>query len=411
MRRILDFMVCEKKYCTGCKLCFSICPKKCISFKEDELGAIYPVIDKNKCVNCGLCKKVCPSLNENIGREPLSAYAAFSNDLNVRNKGASGGIAREIYDYALKLKYSTYGVVFDLDKGAIYKKITSVSELDNVQNSKYVYSDLESCLDDIKNDIFNNKRVLFIGLSCQVAAVKMLFKRYQKDKNLISVDIVCHGVVPKTYLMQHIMFLEHKYKKKVKNISFRNHDSKYYFCLYDENNNCFYKKKPNESDLYYRGFMNNLILRENCYNCRYANKKRISDITIGDYDEKNELPISLEDKNQVSLVLINTLDGENIINYLKKKKRIITIKQVFNDAIKFNRAFHYPANKHLKRLKFENYYKETSNFEFSVKKSLAREMLIYKIMFVPNCLKIIFLKLFPKSFKNSVKKIIRNLRC
>ena len=404
-------MICEKKSCTGCKLCFSICPKKCISFKEDTLGAIYPVIDKEKCVNCGLCKRVCPSLNKNIGRESFAAYAAYSNDLIVRNKGASGGIARELYYYALKLKYSTYGVVFDCNKGAIYKKITNISELDCVQNSKYVYSDLGCCLDDIKNDILNNKHVLFIGLPCQVAAVKMLFKRYKKEKNLISVDIVCHGVIPKTYLAQHIMFLERKYKKQVKKISFRNPDSKYYFCLYDENDNCFYKKKPNESDLYYRGFMNNLILRENCYNCYYANKKRISDITIGDYDTKNELPMSLEEKKQISLVLVNTEIGENIINYLMEKERITIVKQMVDDAIRFNKAFHNPANKHSNRLNFENYYKETSNFEFSVKKCLVREMLIYKIMFVPNCLKIIFLKLFTKNFKNSVKKIIINLRC
>ena len=37
--------------CTGCGACFSKCPQKCISFKEDKLGNIYPFIDEAACVN------------------------------------------------------------------------------------------------------------------------------------------------------------------------------------------------------------------------------------------------------------------------------------------------------------------------------------------------------------------------
>ena len=42
-------------------VCSNVCPKKCISFKKDELGVQYPVIDKDICISCHLCEKNCPA--------------------------------------------------------------------------------------------------------------------------------------------------------------------------------------------------------------------------------------------------------------------------------------------------------------------------------------------------------------
>ncbi len=41
--------------CTGCKLCYNVCPQKCIDFSE-----IPAVIDQNHCLHCGRCLEVCP---------------------------------------------------------------------------------------------------------------------------------------------------------------------------------------------------------------------------------------------------------------------------------------------------------------------------------------------------------------
>ncbi len=50
----------DKKNCTSCSACYSICPKNAISMIEDKEGFKYPVVNKEKCIKCGLCKKVCP---------------------------------------------------------------------------------------------------------------------------------------------------------------------------------------------------------------------------------------------------------------------------------------------------------------------------------------------------------------
>lgn len=41
--------------CIGCKLCYSVCPQKCI-----DITTIPVVIDQNRCLHCGQCKEICP---------------------------------------------------------------------------------------------------------------------------------------------------------------------------------------------------------------------------------------------------------------------------------------------------------------------------------------------------------------
>ena len=47
----------EKKRCTGCSACASICTKGAIKLVEDNEGFKHPIIDQDKCINCGLCKR------------------------------------------------------------------------------------------------------------------------------------------------------------------------------------------------------------------------------------------------------------------------------------------------------------------------------------------------------------------
>ena len=41
--------------CIGCKLCFSVCPQKCI-----DITRIPAVIDQHQCLHCGRCAETCP---------------------------------------------------------------------------------------------------------------------------------------------------------------------------------------------------------------------------------------------------------------------------------------------------------------------------------------------------------------
>lgn len=41
--------------CIGCKLCYSVCPQKCIDISGKPV-----VIDQNHCLHCGRCAEICP---------------------------------------------------------------------------------------------------------------------------------------------------------------------------------------------------------------------------------------------------------------------------------------------------------------------------------------------------------------
>ena len=53
----------DKKHCSGCTACESICLKECIQMKADEEGFLYPAVDTEKCIHCGACNRVCPIQN------------------------------------------------------------------------------------------------------------------------------------------------------------------------------------------------------------------------------------------------------------------------------------------------------------------------------------------------------------
>ena len=41
--------------CIGCKLCYSVCPQKCIDISKTPV-----VIDQHHCLHCGRCAEICP---------------------------------------------------------------------------------------------------------------------------------------------------------------------------------------------------------------------------------------------------------------------------------------------------------------------------------------------------------------
>ncbi len=282
-------------------------------------------------------------------------------------------------------------------------QVANVKEIKKVIGSKYCHADLSRIFENLENDILNDKKVLFIGLPCQVAAVKNKFARAKKLDNLILIDLVCHGVAPPEYLQQHIYNIANKYNKKVSNITFRDKNSSYYLSLYDNNSKKFYSKQPMQDDIYYRGFMNNLILRENCYHCHYARNERISDITIGDFDGLRDSRITEDNRSQVSLILVNTLKGENLIKDLISNKKIVVYKQEkVEEAIRYNKALNSPTIKHKNRELFEQKYILSKNFEKSANIALKEEITKYKILVFP---RLVF-KIFPKSLKIKIKKIL-----
>lgn len=347
----------SKETCTGCNACAYICPKKCISFKNDETYDIaYPVIDETQCINCGKCQKVCPALNPLEGVTPLNAYAAWSFDSEERRTSASGGIATEIYKYALKNGWSIVGAAFCEDFKVHLELSNDWGAIKKFKNSKYVFSSMADVFYEIYQKLTFGGKVVVIALPCQIAAIRKIF--HKNLDNLLLVDLVCHGIMPYVYLKQYISSMEKSFHKKVKKLTFREPKGgtqNYFLSLYDQEGNCFYSSNKLK-DSYQFAFHRMVAYRENCYHCYYANNKRISDITLGDYKGLGLCAPCIFSKEKVSCILVNTEKGKKYINELAENKSIVAENRPIEEPIKGDSQLRHPSLKSFSRRLWEKKY-------------------------------------------------------
>ncbi|MBQ9737117.1 MAG: Coenzyme F420 hydrogenase/dehydrogenase, beta subunit C-terminal domain [Clostridia bacterium] len=366
--------ICPKKSCTGCGACAHVCPKKCISMKENDIGAVYPDVDENACVSCGKCQKVCPVLKDEGFLTPTKAYAAFSSNNEERRTSASGGIAAEIYRLAANEKMLSVGAKSNEDFSVTLELAQSAEDIKAFKNSKYVFSTAYSLYPKLKKSLEAGERIIVIGLPCQIAAVKSLFG---EEENLYLVDLVCHGTTPVKYLKQHISDLEKMYGKQAEEMSFRDPDkgtAKFTFTLYDKDNNCFYAKRTMEGDTYQIGYHKGISYRENCYRCKWARVERVSDLTLCDYwGIGKAAPWELE-KEKISCILVNTEKGQDIVNQLVEKNMMQAFERPLKEPIRANRQLQSPVDKSKARLDFEKYIVlSKGNFEETMANVIKRQ--------------------------------------
>ena len=331
-------MITDKNMCSGCGACYNICPQNCINMEEDEEGFLYPKIDNEKCINCGKCKKVCPINKEYKGKTIGKAFACYNKNTEERLKSSSGGI------FCLLAKYvvDNEGIVFGaaLDKLVVkHIKITKEDEIWRLQGSKYVQSDVGNTFKEVKKYLSEGRLVLFSGTPCQINGLNcFLDKEYS---NLVMVDVICHGV-PSPLVWQKYLSCLNVINNDNVNINFRDKESgwkSYSFSI-------SYKSRKKFTEVFYensymRAFLNNLTLRKSCYNCHSKSKEKISDITLADFWGINSVDSTMNDDKGISLMLVNTNKGRDI---LKKIENKILIKEVdFDNAVSHNKSIYESA--------------------------------------------------------------------
>ena len=101
-------------------------------------------------------------------------------------------------------------------------------------------------------------------------------------------------------------------------------------------------------------FFKGLLIRPSCYNCKYTNTIRPSDITIGDYWNIKNVDPDFEDSLGVSCVLINTKKGLEVFN--KIKNDLLCIQTELKPAIQVCMSRHVTEPK-LRNKYWRDYYK------------------------------------------------------
>lgn len=407
--------VCNINECTACGSCINICPKKCISYVSMVSGTSYASIDTAKCISCSLCQKVCPNLNVAILYKPITCYAAWSNDNKIKRNSASGGIATELYRFVLNTGGCVAGVSMDDDFNAEYHIVDNPSDFTQFQNSKYVYSDTLDVFKRIGSCLRQGKKVLFIGLPCQVAGLRQYLLMIKAPlEGFYAIDLVCHGVTPSEFLKDHIKYLEKKYKQKASKIYFRDPYTYTYtftLCLIN-NNKRFYQRGVYRDDVYQIGYHSGISYRDNCYQCHYARPERTGDLTLADFSYVGKYAPCAYDNKNVSCILCNTDKGRELINILSDKKAAFMEERPLAEEMDTEKQLRHPTIVPVERLSFLKNLQDGDGFEMAMRKAVWKKIIKNE---VAHCLhyedaKRLISRYFPKKLKKSVKKIIYNKR-
>jgi len=392
LEKSIDFI--KKNQCCGCSACVQKCPKNAISLKEDEEGFFYPIVNKEKCINCGLCKKVCPFINYEVEqKENYPKAYAVKNKINkdILNS-SSGGVFIAIAKYIIKENGVVFGAAYDENNNVNHISVEREEDLFKLQGSKYVQSNILNTFKDAKESLDKGKKVLFSGTPCQIRGLKnFLLKDYD---NLITCDLVCHGVPSQKLFKTYLKSLEEKYQKKIKKYDFRNKDKKGWGLTakvtFEDGKS---KYINSDFDSYYSNFLDCNTYRESCYNCKFTTTNRNTDITLADYWGILSIHNDFYDEKGVSLILVNSKSGLDLLNNIADN--IELIETDLNYAITKNKNLIQPSVRPEKR---NNIYKNIDNSSCT---NYIRDNLRYKITLKK------VLKIF---ISNKLKKILMKIR-
>ena len=299
--------------CSGCRACENVCPTHCISFLPNKNGFLIPYVDVNLCVNCGLCEKTCPIHNGIDRFQVKKVYAAYAVRKEAVNS-TSGGIFYILSDNFIVKGGVVFGAAYDSFFNLQIREAQNREDLIRLQGSKYFQADTADTYETVKQHLGKGKKVLYSGTPCQIAGLRNALEKTDV-KNLLTIEIICHGVPSPLMFKDYLKWLEAKKKKQISSYQFRTKKiSKCDFqCLikYTDGNE---ETISGFKDPFYKKFMASVSCREICYKCPFAQKNRVADITLGDFWNIEDLDICFGKKNRVSVVLLNTKAGEKAWN-------------------------------------------------------------------------------------------------
>ena len=167
---------------------------------------------------------------------------------------------------------------------------------------------------------------------------------------------------------------------------------------YDKNGNQRIYTTDGYLTSYFYLFLKSYTYRENCYSCPYAQKKRPSDITIGDFwgvykvHESEMQKSEMSDDKGISCVLVNSDKGKKVIDAVSDE--LYMFSSTFERAAAYNGQLKSPSPRNAERDRVMEIYKR-DGFEavdtYYIKK-YRKERLFYKVK-----------SMIPRSIKKKLK--------
>lgn len=281
------------------------------------------------------------------------SFVAVCRDRELIKNSSSGGMFAVLARKVLQEGGVVYGAAMCQHDGGLSVRHISVadeSELYRLQGSKYVQSDMSQVKADVKCQLEAGKQVLFVGTSCQVAALKSFLK--QGYERLLTVDLVCHGVPSHRLLTEYIRFLEKKFGKRVEDLKFRDReDSSCPYVIRLRFMDGTFARIGLRDSSYYRLFMSCLGYRMSCYSCHFAHTDKPADLTLGDFylRESRAKALGFEPEDRyLSCVLTHTPNGVCLLREVESECHIQSIS--LEETLSAHAQLRHPSiprNRHL----------------------------------------------------------------
>lgn len=308
----------DKKNCTGCGACINACPLHIIKFEEDVEGFIYPSVDADNCINCSLCEKSCPMLKDRASLCPnIDGFPQFFAGQLI-NKGelfavSSGGAFWAFSQTIIDKGGVVYGAV-QTDVDSIYhQRAETLEEIKAIRRSKYFQSDTKQTFAQVKADLKDGRSVLYSGTGCQIAGLKAYLGK--ECDNLITCDVVCHGVPSRKVWKAYRKEKEEREGKIIKDLVFRDKSAGWshnqYRITYQDGS---VEKEASTQQLFHAGYLQGLFYRPSCGVCRFASLPRVTDVTLADYWQYQGKFRQSDKDLGVSLITVNSNRGQRLLD-------------------------------------------------------------------------------------------------
>lgn len=367
-------MLCEITKCTGCQACVNICLKKCIIMRNTHEGFLFPKISQTLCISCKRCERVCPIIDRPELSVRTISYAMKNKNLNEKKQSTSGGVFTLLAEHVLEKEGIVFGAAYDSDFSVRHIGVSDKEHLSLLQGAKYTQSKIGVCFVEIKRELEAGQSVLFSGTPCQCAGLKsFLGKEYD---NLITVDIICHGIPSPKVWQAYIDYRSQKENNGNRPIKINMRSkvsgwSRYGYSTEFDYGNGKISRIHNSQDLFMKVFIGNICLRNSCSGCKVKGVERCTDFTLGDYwGIWNQHP-EFDDNMGTSIVLVHSQKGREILNQLSDKFECLEVD--IEDAYRENKSLIDSSPAHPNRDEFLSQV-TAENFEDLVRKYFPQEI-------------------------------------
>lgn len=305
----------DKRLCTACGACASVCPQDAIALVLDEEGFRYPEIDMAACVDCGLCEKVCHMLQPSAARAPFSGtvFATSMKNRDALAKVSSGGAAWVLTQETIRQGGVVYGAVQDGLFDTRHERAEDLKQAEAFRGSKYQESDMDSVFRRVKADLDAGRNVLFTGTGCQIGGLYGFLG--ERPSGLITCDMVCHSIPSLSLFKEYIRELESAERGEAVRIVYRDKSRGWKYnqiAVYLKDGRVV--KEWCGSHPYHASYLAGLISRPSCEGCRYQSLNRISDITLADFWKYQGKLCAENEEYGISLVVCSTTGGRELFD-------------------------------------------------------------------------------------------------